>query len=387
MKGGDMRDRPFKHLRAALLAVAAFVSVRAGAAEDAAVRLFNGTDLLGWTNVNCAPETWSVTNGMIYCTGLPTGALRTLRQYENFVLELDWMHLRSGGNSGVFIWASPIGAPGVPFLRAVEVQVLDHGYNEKGKGEWYTTHGDVFPIHGSTMAPFGRYNGMRSFPSEERSKGYGEWNHYRVACTNGVIRLSVNGKEVSGGARCNYRKGYLGLESEGAPILFKNLRITELPSGGAPVGESAPLDPGWNSLFTGLDLRGWKVSKGSEARWKVVDEQLCAVEGAPVENGFAATAGKYRDAEFIVDVAPGAGATPKLRFRGMEFPVAGGKTGDYERVVLKVKGKRVSLTRGTNMIEMEPPVHWPAKGSLELADPGGVARFRNLYVRTLSGAD
>ena len=134
----------------------------------------------------------------------------------------------------------------------------DHGFNVPGKNEWYTTHGDVFPIHGATMKPFGRHNGMRSFPSVERSKGSPQWNHYRIVCTNGVIRLHVNGREVSGGEECNYRKGYLGLESEGAPIEFRNLRLKELPSSGAPEECSAPVDMGWRSLFTGLDLRGWQ---------------------------------------------------------------------------------------------------------------------------------
>ena len=97
---------------------------------------------------------------------LATGAMRTEKQYENFILEAEWRHLSSGGNSGIFIWGTPIAAPGVPFLRGIEVQVLDHGYNVDGKNQWYTTHGDVFPIHGASMKPFGRHNGQRSFPSE-----------------------------------------------------------------------------------------------------------------------------------------------------------------------------------------------------------------------------
>src|SRR4051812_3521791 len=238
-----------------LLLAASLASLISGfaAEEEGFVPLFNGRDLTGWVNANCAPETWSVTNGVIHCTGHPTGAMRTERQYENFILEAEWHFLVSGGNSGVFIWGTPIAAPGVPFLRGIEVQVLDHGFNVPGKNEWYTTHGDVFPIHGATMNPFGRHNGQRSFPSEERSKGSPDWNHYRIVCNNGVLRLHVNGKEVSGGENCNYRKGYLGLESEGAPVEFRNIFIQELPPGNAQPETSAPQDLGWQSLFNGLD--------------------------------------------------------------------------------------------------------------------------------------
>ncbi|MEO8354100.1 MAG: DUF1080 domain-containing protein [Chthoniobacteraceae bacterium] len=201
--------------------------------------LFNGKDLTGWVNVNCAPDTWSVLeDGTIHCTGQPTGALRTNRQYENFILELDWRHLKSGGNAGIFIWAGPEAAPGVPFLRSIEVQVLDNGY---GNTDSHTTHGDVFAIHGATMKPFAPSSGMRSFPKERLSKSSPEWNHYRIECNAGVIRLSVNGKEVSGGEDCVWRKGYIGLESEGSPVEFRNLRIKELPPTGATPEQTAPV--------------------------------------------------------------------------------------------------------------------------------------------------
>src|SRR5262245_9635276 len=270
-----------KLLLLGLLTAAAAVA----AEKDDFVPLFNGRDLSGWVNANCAPETWSVRDGMIYCTGKPTGALRTERQYENFILEVEWRHLESGGNSGVFIWGTPIAAPGVPFLRGIEVQVLDHGYVEKfekqtgKKADWFTTHGDVFPIHGATMKPFGRHNGDRSFPSEERSKPSPEWNHYRIVGSNGVLRLSVNGKEVSGGEDCNYRKGYLALESEGAPVEFRNIRIKELPSSGAEADLTAPEDTGLRAIFTGLDFRGWKTNSAIAARWKAGGNHLTLSAG------------------------------------------------------------------------------------------------------------
>src|SRR2546427_9737227 len=91
----------------------------AGVADDF-VPLFNGRDFSGWTNVNCAPSTWSVREGMIYCTGIPTGVLRTIRPYENFICEIEWKHMRPGGNSGIFVWSDALTAPGQPFTRAVE---------------------------------------------------------------------------------------------------------------------------------------------------------------------------------------------------------------------------------------------------------------------------
>ena len=41
--------------------------------DDGFIPLFNGRDLSGWVNANCAPETWSVRDGVIHCTGKPTG--------------------------------------------------------------------------------------------------------------------------------------------------------------------------------------------------------------------------------------------------------------------------------------------------------------------------
>ena len=256
--------------------LALILPVVAFAAEDGFVPLFDGKTLDGWVNVNCAPETWTVRDGMIHCDGLPTGALRTPRQYENFILELEWRHLKAGGNAGVFIWAGPLPAVGVPFLRAIEVQVLDHGY---GNTDSHTTHGDVFAIHGSIMKPFPPSRGMRSFPTEQRSKPSPEWNHYRITCQDGTLRLAVNGKEVSGGSDCVWRKGYLALESEGGPVDWRNLRIKELPASAATAAQTAPLAEPWQSLYDGRTLRGWRKAAG----WKPADWQLHAqADAAPL---------------------------------------------------------------------------------------------------------
>ena len=240
------------------------------------VDMFNGEDLTGWLPINCAPGTFSVQDDMIVSTGVPTGLLRTDRQYENFEIELDWRHMKPGGNAGLFLWGDPITAQGTPFARGIEVQILDNAFNAGGKNEWYTTHGDIFPVHGATMTATGRTsdNGGRSFPSEDRCNDSPEWNHYRVVANDGEVRLSVNGKEVAVGKDCNPRKGYLCLESEGSECHFRNVRIRELPSTDPEPNEIALVDEGFRSLYTGVDLANWKADEGHNGHWQPSDWRL-----------------------------------------------------------------------------------------------------------------
>jgi hypothetical protein len=256
--------------------------VAAASAEESFTPLFSGTGLSGWVNVNGAPETWKMgDDGVLRCTGKPVAALRTVRQYENFILELEWRHLKAGGNAGIFVWASPLPATGQPFLRAIEVQVLDNGYDVQGRNEWYTTHGDIFPIHGSVMKPDGRANGMRAFPSAEHSRSSPEWNHYRLEARDGALTLTVNGQKVTSGTGCSWRKGYLGLESEGSPTEWRNVRLCELPSTGAGADQSAPvMEPGMVPLYTGTDFRGWVAAKGALDSWRGEDWQFTGSDSA-----------------------------------------------------------------------------------------------------------
>lgn len=192
-------------------------------------------------NVNTSPETWTFKDGGIQCTGTPVGVTKSKKKITNFELVAEWRHLKSGGNSGIFVWATDEALTGLKPNQlppgGIEVQILDHGYAEQyeksqgKKPDWFTTNGDVFPVGKSTMKPFEPVSpkGGRSFPRKNLSKGVGEWNHYYVRAINGEVRLWVNGEEVSGGTNCQPATGYLCLESEGAPIEFKNLRIRELP--------------------------------------------------------------------------------------------------------------------------------------------------------------
>jgi hypothetical protein len=259
-----------RRLFAAILCALAGLGLTAllPAADDGLVPLFNGKDLTGWAQVNCAPNTFMARDGMIVTTGVPNGQLRTEKQYENFILELEWKHLKEKGNSGLFIWADPLPAVGKPFARAVEVQILD-GLNTEN----YTSHGDIFGIQGTVCKPDRPHpkGWMRCLPSERRCKPAGEWNHYRVECNDGAIKLAVNGKIVSGVSETKPRKGYICLEAEGSECHFKNIKIKELPSTNPKPDETADVAQGFKPLYTGLDLTGWKDDPGHKGHWQPKD--------------------------------------------------------------------------------------------------------------------
>jgi hypothetical protein len=247
------------------------------AAEDkGSGPMFNGRDLDGWVPCSIAPETFSVRNGMVVTSGQPVGTLRTAKMYENFIIEFDWRHMQSGGNSGLFIWADGLPVTGSHFSRGIEIQILDPGFNPPGKNHWYSTHGDIFAVNGAALTVAGRISpdGKRSFPVEERTKASPEWNHYRLVANNGDISLSVNGKEVTTAKAASPRKGYLMLESEGSEAHFRNMRIEELPSTNPKPEEIALEAEGYIPLYNSVDLRGWKVPEGDNGHWKVVKELI-----------------------------------------------------------------------------------------------------------------
>jgi hypothetical protein len=211
--------------------------------------LFNGKDLSGWVNVNTAKDTWSVRDGMLVCTGHPIGVMRTEKQYENFVLHIEWRHIEAGGNSGTFIWSEGTIPAGKRLPKGLEVQMLELDWVKLHKRKDGTlppiayVHGEVFGANGLKTIP-DNPRGSRSKSIENRCKGKGQWNKYVVVAVDGVVKLSVNGKFVNGISKASVKKGYICLESEGAEIHFRNIKIMELPPGITSDENTAPIVTG-----------------------------------------------------------------------------------------------------------------------------------------------
>jgi hypothetical protein len=185
-----------------------------------------------WIQVNTEDSTWIIKEKELLCKGLPIGVIRSEKQYENFILHIEWKHMEAGGNSGTFVWSSA--KPGENRLPdGVEVQMLELDWvnlNTRNgeKPPVAYVHGEVFGVGGVKIIP-DNPRGERSKSVENRCLGKGEWNIYDVVCVDGTIKLSVNGKFVNGISQSSQKRGYICLESEGAEIHFRNIKITELP--------------------------------------------------------------------------------------------------------------------------------------------------------------
>jgi hypothetical protein len=219
----------------AALAVALAVLDPAGG--DAPVPLFNGKDLAGWKafgraakDAPTAPidpkDTWTVRDGVLRCTGKPTGYLATEKEYADYELTLRWRYPAGlkGGNSGVLV---RVQRGDTVWPVSVEAQ-LRAG---RAGDIWLQTAAEVK----LTVDPTRRdaddktmRHVWRSPKDENVERPAGEWNDYRIVCRGGSIEVAVSGRVVNGGTGCNLTRGRIALQSEGTEIEFKDIAIRML---------------------------------------------------------------------------------------------------------------------------------------------------------------
>src|SRR3546814_7617128 len=92
-----------------------FIAVVAGQAKPEQIQ---------WVNVNTAADTWRRDGELLVCTGHPIGVMRSERQYENYILTVEWRHMEAGGNSGMFMWSDDKPGAQNRLPGGVEVQML-----------------------------------------------------------------------------------------------------------------------------------------------------------------------------------------------------------------------------------------------------------------------
>lgn len=184
------------------------------------VSLFNGSNFDGWymwsEDPNADPkETWLVKDGMIYCTGVPQGFLRTEKDYSNYIFTFDWKWAKEPGNSGVLLHMND-GEKVWPI--SMEAQLM----NERA--------GDLIGM--AEDLQFNTHENKRSRyaprMNDSNEKEPGEWNSYEIVCDDETIVLKINGVLQNKGSGMPITEGHIGFQSEGSPFMLRNLNLKPL---------------------------------------------------------------------------------------------------------------------------------------------------------------
>lgn len=239
-------------------------------------QLFNGKNLDGWEKyVSYQPETneyllvskhtprgvnndpnniFSVTNGTLRVSGEEWGGLTTLQAFENFhlIFEMKWGEKKwpprvdAPRDSGILYHAvGPHGAQSDHWMRSHEFQV-----QEGDCGDYHSLDGVLIDVHAG-KANQGDWHFYRYDPTQPLQKNIssrvlklgnyekptGEWNVMEVIVNGKTIVHKVNGQEVfraynsrqkDGDTITPLTKGKIQIQSEGAEVFYKNIRVLEL---------------------------------------------------------------------------------------------------------------------------------------------------------------
>ena len=188
------------------------------------IELFNGADFSGFTfcmKDKADPlQTWSVTNGVIHCTGKPTGYLRTQQRYRDYVVAVEWRFVKiapKADNTGVLVHMQ---LPDQVWPRCVQNQ------GKSGR------QGDLFVMAGAECkehlalgkdanTPVPRHGGANE-------NTIGAWNTNVTVCAGGKVQAVINGKRLNEISDCTVTNGFIGLQSEGAEIEIRKIYLEPL---------------------------------------------------------------------------------------------------------------------------------------------------------------
>jgi len=189
-------------------------------------QLFNGKNLDGWyiyvSDSTIKPASFFyVKDGMIETPGIPTGYLRTKKEYQNYRLHVEWCYPEKPINSGVFIhtvgpdkiWPTHYQCQ-LKNLFAGDFIIQGEGVSATVRDTVYTSTAKLKPI-----AP-------KMKPSNEKKAG--EWNSYDIVCKGNTVEVKVNGVLQNYATKCSIAKGAIGLQAEGSKIQFRNIWIEKI---------------------------------------------------------------------------------------------------------------------------------------------------------------
>jgi len=184
--------------------------------------LFAAGNLNGWTMFVDDPDVdpatiFKLENGILRVEGRPFGFVRTNKTYDNYVLIVQWRWVAAPSNSGIFIYMQD---ELILWPNMIECQLA------AGRaGDLMSAGGARFsnsPVVDERVRPI-----QKKYDSSEKPAG--EWNTAVITSMNGNVSVVINGVLQNEGIDSLHKSGYIGLQSEGGPIEFRNVTLTTIP--------------------------------------------------------------------------------------------------------------------------------------------------------------
>jgi hypothetical protein len=261
------------------LAMLLILSSCANNSSEKWIDLFNGSDLTGWDTYlgpsydtiqkkrNSEPiglnndpyRVFTIVNldgeNTIRISGENFGGISTVDEFENFHLQLQfrwgslqWYPRKTGKkDSGLMYYAvGPQGADGGNWMRSQEFQIQEGDCGDcwacagaiydatirKDQQKYiYSKDGEILTF--SNNSP----NGRRCIKSTDAEKPSGEWNTLDLWCygsnsihmVNGIANMVIqNSRQIDDGQESPLTKGKIQIQSEGAEVYYRNIRIAPI---------------------------------------------------------------------------------------------------------------------------------------------------------------
>jgi hypothetical protein len=188
------------------------------------IDLFNGTNFNGFTfcmkNDADPAATWSITNGLIHCTGTPAGYLRTTQSFSNCVVTVVWRFVKVApkkDNTGVLVYMQ---LPDNVWPMCVQNQ------GKSGR------QGDLFVMAGAEckehLALGKDANTPVPFKGGPNEHAIGQWDTNVTVCAGNDVKAIINGKQLNEITECTISCGYIGIQSEGGDIEISKIFVEPL---------------------------------------------------------------------------------------------------------------------------------------------------------------
>jgi hypothetical protein len=221
-----------KNIYIRLQVISALVVLHPVLHAQALIPIFQPADSSGWRiytsrNGNSDPQhVFSFEDGMIHVSGQDFGYMITNKQYDSFhlVLEFKWGEKKypprenAKRDAGILYHTVLYNGDKI-WPRSLEFQI-----QEGDCGDFWMTDSTTITLADTLTTKAGAF---RVEKTKDAEKPYGEWNVAEVIVKDGFIVHMLNKQTVNFARLGNTTTGYIVLQSEGAEIFYRKVRIRE----------------------------------------------------------------------------------------------------------------------------------------------------------------